>query len=680
MAKDFNLMEAGADHVLHQPEVEIQEVHPRYRQPKKKGLKIAIGIIAVILLVLVTTTLIGAARFVSGIKETDAAITSAQEAAARLDFEAAQISIHDAGVGLERAQSGLVFLRWTFVIPWVGDQVRAVTAVVDAGVRSVSALQEAVNIAAEIYQIVLDAQELLALTELEGEDITFDSLPIDVKADLLRTLHNSLPKLKEMQVKLTLAQEDLDKLENINASPMIVEAIEPFQQILPDLIAGVDFLVPFAASVSELTGVDQDRQWLVLFLNNQEMRPGGGFMGVYGLLLMRDGEIKNLNVNDTYSVDLLVQGDESYQIQPPEPLKLYMGVDKWYFRDANWSPDFPKSATDATQLLRQQIAQSGQPTPEIHGVIGFTPTFASSVLEVTGPITVQEYTFTPENLPTLLEELVEFHFEDIGASYEERKAIVGQLTEIVIDDLMTLPIDQWPALFENVKQGFTQKQIGLYSQDEKTQMAFINAGWAANVDIGDVDDTIMVVDANLAALKTDPAVDRYISYSIRPEGDDYIGTTKIEYVHNGEFSDFITRYRTYTRLYVPLGSELISHSGTLLNDKLNNPSLLEGKVTIEDNQGMTSFGGFISIEPGDSGVLTYEYKLPESVKRAINSRLYQLKVLKQIGAENHSLTLDLDFGKKVGAAAPTEDDSAFGDNKYQLNTFLGQDTVFTVQF
>lgn len=672
---------SAVDHTI---QGQSQEQPPRLRRSgkrRKKGWRIFFVVLGVVFLALLTTTLIGVSRFIGGVQQTEAAIESAQEAAADFDFQGAEEALHEAKYGLESAKSGLVFIRWMYVLPWVGDQVEAVTAVVDAGLQAVLALEEVIGLAEEVYTIVLEAQEVLSETTLpEDGPISFDDFSQEVKADLLRTLSNSHGDLLEMQVKLTLAQKNLDKLDELNASPMITDAVAPFEELLPDLIAGVDFLVPFAATVGELAGVDQDRQWLMLFLNNTEMRPGGGFIGVYGLLLARDGEIVNMNVDDSYAVDVLVQFDETYQLPPPQPLAQYVGVDKWYFRDANWSPDFPTASRDSIQLLRQEIAHTGQPAPEVHGVIGFTTTFAEAIVALTGPITVRGETFTSENLTQRLEELVEYEFEDIGSEYEERKAIVGELTDAVLNELFSMPVDQWGDLFDTFLTAFSEKHIALYSTDEQTQAAFVSSGWAGQVDTKSVDDILMIVDANMAALKTDAVVDRDITYSIVPVGDDFHATVEIEYTNTGAFTLFTSRYRTYTRVYAPLGSELVSHSGSLLNDKLSNPDLLEGDVTVADDLGMTSFGAFTSVEPGESRTLSFTYKLPQSVEDAINGKLYQLRVVKQVGAADHKLTLQLDFGKKVKAATPSEDESHYGDDAYTVNTNIDQDKVFTVQF
>ncbi|MEK7190044.1 MAG: hypothetical protein AAB666_03660, partial [Patescibacteria group bacterium] len=59
------------------------------------------------------------------------------------------------------------------------------------------------------------------------------------------------------------------------------------------------------------------------------------------------------------------------------------------------------------------------------------------------------------------------------------------------------------------------------------------------------------------------------------------------------------------------------------------------------------FGGFIAIEPGEQGTLTFEYYLPEKIAQQSASGLYTLFVQKQLGTAAPKLTVDADFGKTV---------------------------------
>jgi hypothetical protein len=71
----------------------------------------------------------------------------------------------------------------------------------------------------------------------------------------------------------------------------------------------------------------------------------------------------------------------------------------------------------------------------------------------------------------------------------------------------------------------------------------------------------------LASLKTDYAIDRELKYSIRPDGDRFIATAEMVYKHNGKFDWRTSRYRTYARIFVPVGSEWISTTGAMKWDR-----------------------------------------------------------------------------------------------------------------
>ncbi|MEK7102387.1 MAG: DUF4012 domain-containing protein, partial [Patescibacteria group bacterium] len=48
--------------------------------------------------------------------------------------------------------------------------------------------------------------------------------------------------------------------------------------------------------MSYLLGFDEERTFLVLLLNNTELRPGGGFIGTYAVATIRNGQLKDLFV------------------------------------------------------------------------------------------------------------------------------------------------------------------------------------------------------------------------------------------------------------------------------------------------------------------------------------------------------------------------------------------------
>jgi hypothetical protein len=430
-------------------------------------------------------------------------------------------------------------------------------------------------------------------------------------------------------------------------------------------------------------GLEREQNVLMLFLNNTEMRPGGGFIGSYGIATFDSAELVNLETHGVMNIDQ--PANEFHNTTPPEAIQKYLTNDTWFFRDSNWSPDFAVSCEQGLQLFYNETAGAPegtvltQPYKTFDAVVGLTPTFVSELMKIAGPIELDGQVFNSENITETLEYAVEYGFQDSGIPYEQRKEIIGELATILKDRLFDLPADQWAQVFATVGQALENKQVVIYSPDSTIHQVIANKDWAGRVFPGETD-TLMVVDANLASLKTDPAVERTIDYSIVPELDGgYRARVDITYDHQGEFDWKTSRYRTYTRVYVPLGSELISSEGSLANDKLKNPDLNPGTVDVTEELDLTVFGTFTSIEPGEIRTLSFEYKLPDSVAEAIDQDMYQLDLIKQIGAANHNLNLELDFDKTIKAAYPGEEPDQYGDDLYRLSTKLDQDIQVTIE-
>jgi len=192
-------------------------------------------------------------------------------------------------------------------------------------------------------------------------------------------------------------------------------------------------------------------------------------------------------------------------------------------------------------------------------------------------------------------------------------------------------------------------------------------------------DYLMVVDTNLASLKTDQFVNRFIDYSIEQEGDKLKAKVDIIYQNNADFTWKSTRLRSYTRVYVPLGSELINSKGAMENDPVKNTENLPGQIEIAEEFGKTYFGAFISTEPHETGTLSFEYYLPDEIVKLVSKGDYELLIQKQPGVI-HNLTLDLNFDKTIKSAEPTEEESEFFNKTYNLSLPLDKDSIFTLRF
>lgn len=404
-----------------------------------------------------------------------------------------------------------------------------------------------------------------------------------------------------------------------------------------------------------LLGYERPQTYLILFLNNTEIRPGGGFIGSYALIRADKGKIDILETNGSENLDWSAPAD--FKIKAPSPISIYMKQPLWFFRDSNWSPDFSVSARTAMWFYRFEGGREGS---KIDGVIGITPTVVEKLMEITGPLKVGGKEFGPANFTEELEYHVEYGFRETGQPVAERKAIIGDLSRALLHRVTSLPPWRWGEVWGTFLNLLKEKQIMIFSNNADLQNILARNDWAGLIK-ETTSDYLLVVDSNLASLKTDPSVKRKITYKIRPSGDDYLAQVVVEYDHQGSFDWRTTRYRTYTKIYAPLGSKLVGAEG-FIDEKKNSAS-----PDLGSELNKSFFGGFLSIEPQTKKTILVEYTLPANIKEQIKNGLYTLFVQKQLGTLSHTLTVDLDFGKTNGAHKIFQNTDLRTDREFQLN-------------
>ncbi len=420
--------------------------------------------------------------------------------------------------------------------------------------------------------------------------------------------------------------------------------------------------------IQKVLGFSKPQTYLILFLNNTEIRPGGGFIGAYGVVRVSKGMPEILKVEGTELLDNFSPQD--FPSVPPEPLQKYLPIKRWEFRDSNWSPDFASSSIKAMDLFKKE---KGTAAEDINGVIGITPTLLEEVLKIGGPITVNGQVFTAENFTEKLEYEVEFGYAEKGLDFNERKKVLADLTHALMARIRGDFFKHWSQYWALGQRMLVEKQIIAYSNDPETEKVLLAKSWA-----GEIKDTpgdyLLWVDANLASLKTDKVMDRELSYSfVSTSSGKYIATVKMKYTNKGSFTKFTTRYRTYARVFLPMGSKFISVTGSLNNDRT-----APGTVDQGVENGKQWFGAFTSIEPGKTGELAWQFYLAPAVVEQMKKNSYNLLVQKQAGTINSGLTLDLNFGKNIVSADPGETKTDLGNQKYNYKTDLRLDREFKI--
>lgn len=649
-------------------EIESTSLHQRHR--RRRFFRFVLTVFFV--LTGIWFILIGLALgqlFAAGLDLRDAVIDANRHANEQA-FHLARKDIDVATRAMKELERSFYFFRVVWIFPGLDPEFEDLQSVFVSSRQVFESLDAFFQLGEDVIQLTGFVET--SLFDVQGSfapETTFKDLPTDTKKAILKRLSTASNDFDLLSVRIGIAKIELHHLRTNRFMVPFLGLLDPFLDRMKAIQEELQVASTLAHVLPELAGLDGDRTHLVLFLNNDELRPGGGFIGTYGILKTSDGEIISFATKDVYAFDNAVASN--IQTIPPVPLQKYNAMSLWFFRDGNWSPDFATSAKQVTELFEQESQRIDNvleipSSTQIDGVIGFTPSVASALLAYLGPVQAGGQTFTAANVPELIEYQVERGFQENGIPYTQRKEILSELVITIQDRLTSLPFDKWPDIFWILSSQIQNKQIAMYSENISVQHALSSSGWGGVV-TPIAPDVQFYVDANLASLKTDPVVERTLNYELfRNESGTWIGRTTVTYHHQGVFDWRTTRYRTYARLYVPSGTQLIQVEG-----------FSEGPV-IEEELGLVSIGGFLVIEPGAQHEVTFEYRLADQVVKAIALQRYILQVFKQMGTRDYPLTLTLDFDKNVTDALPAENRQQWGDDRYNLNTKLIQDMTFKI--
>lgn len=352
-----------------------------------------------------------------------------------------------------------------------------------------------------------------------------------------------------------------------------------------------------------------NKTFLLLFQNNMELRPGGGFIGSFAIIKTENGRIKSYAVHDTANFD----GRIPENTQMPEPMKKVFRIDAWKLRDSNYSPDYPTNAQRALDFYYQ-----GKGEEKFDGIIAVNASVLKKFLEITGPVRVDGYPviFEANDVLVTLEKQVEIDFNKQGIERGDRKDVLGDFLKELLEKVTELSKLDKLKLAKNLVGELENKNIQLYLGDKELNALIQKSNWGGKLDDNWDNDYLMAVDANLGAYKSDYVMERLMQYSVDMSKEIPEATLKITYKHNGKVKDWMTRdYLSYLRVYLPKGARVENLSE--IND-----------VAYSEEFNKKVVGGFVEVPLDSTKTIEIKYTLPQELK----SKDYQLKIQKQSGS------------------------------------------------
>lgn len=298
----------------------------------------------------------------------------------------------------------------------------------------------------------------------------------------------------------------------------------------------------------EMLGLDgKKREFLVLFQNEAELRATGGFIGSYGILSFQNGKLLNLEIKDVYETDGQMKG----HVEPPIEIKTYLGEAGWFMRDANWNPNFVKTAGDIQWFLDKEIGK------KVDGVMGIDLSVAKAILGVVGEVYVPD--FKEKINKDNLYDQAEFYSENKFFPGSNQKAsFLGTLGSQLFEGIKDLKVKQQLDLVLVMMDMLEKNEIQLAFNNQETAAMVEELGWNGSIYQGKCakencfSDYLMVVESNFGVNKANYYLERNMEEVVDISQNSVGRVLRINYENTARENKLPGGdYKNYMRIYVP---------------------------------------------------------------------------------------------------------------------------------
>ncbi len=476
---------------------------------------------------------------------------------------------------------------------------------------------------------------------------------------------------------LDLAQAARQRLDTARLSPQLRGMLNRYDEAYPLVQTGLEL----AEVAPQLLGADRPRTYLLLFQNEDELRASGGFISAAGRVTVDAGSIISLTVEDSYAIDDFT----TPYPDPPAPMRDYMGIDLWVFRDSNWPPDFPAAARQAISLYTQTRGGT------IDGVIALNQQVVEALVDGLGPLTIDGQTIAnAQDMRAYMRRAWSPSSQSTATEWiMQRKNFISRAMQALLDRLLNGGDVNWQTLGQALYRVLRSRDLLITLADpqlnEPLHLAQLDGALRA-----DAGDYVMVVDTSMGFNKANVAMQQALQYTVTlaadhaPRAELTIAYTNTnppvpgcvhrspKYGLDTTYEELVQQcYWLYRRVLAPPGAELIDASrhptgpGELVSG-LNS----DGATRVTEENGQTVFGTFLIVPRGQRVDSRLSYSLPASIVLARGDQLsYHLVWQKQPGAAAWPARVTVVFpeGMSLLAAQPQPGTTTANSAVFQFN-------------
>lgn len=401
-----------------------------------------------------------------------------------------------------------------------------------------------------------------------------------------------------------------------------------------------------AKNLPEALGASTPKTYLVLFQNNLEVRPTGGVIESFALITFTEGYLSSVEVLSVEQADKKLKG----QVEPPAPIKNYLGKKIWLLRDSNWDPDFPTSAAQAEWFLDKEIDRT------VDGVIAIDLDFVKAVLKETGPLAIKS-----------LEKEVDDKNIYFSAQKEKKSDFFAHLAKEMIGRIMKLSDKKMLKVTRAIILSLEEKKAQVFFHQVEVQRAIAELGWDGAVTIGQCagncqSDWFGISEASLGEKSPSHLMSREAFFEVFFE-EGLIKRKLLLSIENLSKE----KYRSYIRV---LSTPTSGFSPVAIKTK---ERVVQKAPKINNIRGHKEAGVYVEIEPKEKLLMKFSWEGPRNISFN-SSGEYRLLWRKQAGIESFPIKVKVNLPATVGRKYISEP-GLTDKGMFKYNTELSRDFV-----
>ncbi len=598
----------------------------------KKNLFILLGTFLFLLVISVFTIVLPAKKTLDSTKKTYTQAKIAIDALKKQNVQLGGEELIKTKAELSKTQKDLESMGYLQFVPianWYYSDAKHLANAASYGLDAATILVDAVKPYADV--LGLKGQGSFVMGSAEQRIQT-----------AVKTMGKVTPKIDEVVEKLELVKKEVDKVD-VNRYPSFLggdkirKSLDSFKNLTDNGVTFISDATPLIKVLPSLLGEPKQKRYLVIFQNDKELRPTGGFMTAYAVFRVEQGMIYAEGSSDIYELDDKISGKKS----APEPLRTYMPkVPLFNLRDTNLSPDFIESMKEFNKLYEKS---SG---PDVDGIITIDTNMLVATMEILGEINAGGMTFTTKidprcNCPQVIYALEEYADRPVNYEKTNRKGIIGDLMYAIMNKAFSSsPKLYWGPLFQTFLAQTAEKHVLFYMYDKEAQKGLESLNASGRILAFD-GDYFHLNEANFGGAKSNMYVSENINQEYQVKSDGSITkTVTIDYKNPYAPSDCNLErgnlclnaiLRNWFRVYVPKGSKLVDSKGS------------EVKMKTYEELGKTVFEGFMTVRPQGVAKITLTYKLPFKLEKGST---LPVMIQKQPGTGDFEYKLNVN-GKEI---------------------------------